>query len=344
MTEGVPEAAVLVTGGTGFVGTALVRQLLALGREVHVLARAGSDRSGLAELGPHWLDGDLLEPASLERAVARFAARAADLGRPAHVVHSAALISYLTRDAELARRVNVEGTRALVEACVRHRIERLCQVSSIVTVGHAADARSSLDEDAPFTGGELGSHYVTTKRAAEELALAAARELEVVVVNPGAIFGRFPALSNTTRFLQRLSRGRVPPFAPPGSLSVVGVEDVAEGIRLALEKGRRARRYLLTESILSLHELLSLAASELGARPPRRTLPPELWRLVVTGSRWVDRVRPLQLTTPQSLRLLGVHYRCESRRARAELGWSPRPFREVLADTVAWMREQGLVS
>jgi len=124
---------------------------------------------------------------------------------------------------------------------------------------------------------------------------------------------------------------------------VVGVDDVAQGIRLALERGTAGRRYLLTESCWRLVDLLRLAADEFGARPPRLVLPPVPWRLLVAASRLLDRLRPLELTTPQSLRLLGIHYRADSTRARRELGWEPKPFREVLSETADWMRGAGLV-
>lgn len=328
-----------MTGASGFVGTALVRRLCGLGSEVHALAR-GSAREGHAV---RWHASDLLDPASVGRAVAAVAARAAERGAQARVVHGAALISYRTRDAEEARRVNVEGTRILLEACRTAGVGRFCLVSSIVTVGCAPDARSTLDESAPFDG-RPRAHYVATKRAAEDLALAAADECDVVVVNPGAIFGPSPRPSNTTRFLQRFVAGALGPFAPPGSLSVVGVEDVAEGIRLALLRGARGRRYLLTESCWTLRELFEVAAEALGRSPPRGTVPPALWLLVTAGAALVDRLRPLELTTPQSLRLLGVHYRGDSARARGELGWEPEPFRDVLSRTVTWMRAEGLIA
>lgn len=333
----------LVTGGTGFLGTALVSHLARLGWEVHVLARPSTSRAPSPGLEPRWHAGDLLERDSVERAVSAVAARGAEGGVPARVVHGAALISYRTRDAERARRVNIEGTRTLLEACRTEGVGRFCLVSSIVTVGHAPDARSVLDEDAAYNGAVLRAHYVTSKRAAEELVLEAAAERDVVVVNPAAIFGPGSRSANTTRFLQRFAAGALGPFAPPGSLSVVGVEDVAEGIRLALLRGARGRRYLLAESCWTLRELFDLAAQVFERRPPRGTVPLPLWRLGVAGAGLVDRLRALELTTPQSLRLLGVHYRGDATRARRELGWEPEPFRSVLARTVAWMRAEGLL-
>ena len=327
---------VLVTGATGFVGAALVRELATLGHPVYALARPSADRTELEGLDLRWQAGDLEDAASIERAVAAVCAA----GERPWIVHSAALISYRTRDARLQRRVNVEGTHAVLDACRRHPIGRLLHVSSVVAVGHAR-ARDVLDEEAPFNGAELGCDYVDTKRAAEELVLAAAGELDVVVVNPGAIFGPNPRGGNSVKFLHKLVRGELGPFAPPGSLSVVGVDDVALGCILALEHGARGRRYLLVESVHSLLELFRLAARLLGVLSPRWTVPPPLWRALVLGTRAADALRPAELFTPQTLRLLGVHFRFHATRAREELGWHPRPFEDVLRETIAYLRQCG---
>ena len=326
---------VLVTGATGFVGSTLARLLAEEGREVHALARAGSDRGPLEDLPLTWHAGDLEDAPSIERAVAAAGAGAA-------VVHSAAVISYRTADRALQERVNVGGTRAVLDACRRAGAGRVVHVSSVVAVGTAPDARGALDEDADWNGASMRCAYADTKRAAEELALGAADELDVVAVLPGAIFGPSPVPSNTTRFLQRIAAGALGPAAPPGSLSVVGVDDAARGIRAALDRGRRGRRYLLTDENLTHRELFERAAAELGSSAPRLTLPRPLWSLVVGGCALVDRLRPLELATPQALRLLGLHFRYDSGRARRELGWSPRPFAEILRETVAWMRGRGL--
>ena len=128
-------------------------------------------------------------------------------------------------------------------------------------------------------------------------------------------------------------------FAPPGSVSGIGVRDVADGIVLALERGLSGRRYLLTDSNLRWQELY-LRAAELNRSSIRsRTLPDPLWRCIAAGGLAIDRFRPLSFATPQALRLLRLHYRFSSKRARSELGWTPRPFDEVLRETVLWLAD-----
>jgi dihydroflavonol-4-reductase len=333
---------VFVTGLTGFIGSALAPALARRGWAVHALARAGSDRGAVGSADVAWHAGELGDSGALERALQ--AARRAAGTAPLDAIHNAALISYRTRDARLHREVNVEGTRRILDALAAAGVRRAVHVSSIVAVGHARSAAESLDEDAPFNSAPLGCDYVDTKRAAEELALAACDRIDLSVVNPGAVFGPSPRPSNSTRFLARIAAGRGPPLAPPGSSAVVGVRDVAEGICLALERGRRGRRYVLVERNLTYLELLRQVAGAFGVRGPLRATPRWLWSLVVLGGRAVDRAVPLELVPPQGLKLLGVHYRFDAARARRELGWAPQPFDDVLSETVESLRRRGLAA
>lgn len=334
------EGPVLLTGATGFVGREAARELARAGAEVHAFVRADSDRTALGRHVAAWHVGDLSDVASIDAAVRLLRHRANALRRPARIVHGAALISYRTRDRALAHELNVEGTRRFLAAALRERIDRFLFVSSVVTVGHSIDG-TTLDETAPFNSASLRVDYVTTKRAAEDLVLAHARELDVVVVNPGAIFGPVGRESNTVRFLQRMASGRGPRLAPPGHLSVVGVADVARGIVSALAVGRRGERYLLVESSSSALELFQRIARELSIPPVRHSVPRGLWSaLVIVASVW-DRFVPMTLATPQALRMLGVKLRFDASKARRELAFDPEPFEQVLRDTIAHLRETG---
>jgi dihydroflavonol-4-reductase len=182
-----------------------------------------------------------------------------------------------------------------------------------------------------------------TKRAAEELVLAAANELDVVVVNPGAVYGPAERRSNTVKFLQHLAAGKRPFAAPPGWIALVGVRDTAEGILLALERGRRGERYLLVERCVPVRELFRLMSEALGVRGVRRTIPRALWPLLVALARVVDRVRPLEIATPQGLAMIGSRLVFDARKAREELGWRPRPIEQVLRETIAVLRERGVL-
>lgn len=324
---------VLVTGGTGFLGSAIARRLAARGDEVHVLARSSSDRSVLEGTPATWHVGDLADDASVRAAVRATAARAAILRRPARVVHCGALISYRTADRAAQEAANVEGTRSVLAASRESGIARVLHTSSVVAVGHGRGTET-LDETIAWNNGPLGVDYATTKRRAEELALAAASELDVVVTNPGAIFGAWRGASNTAKFLRLASAGKGPLVAPPGSIGVLGIDDAAEGCVLALDRGRRGERYVLVERWMSTADLFRLVAKVTGGRRPLATFPQFLWPLVVPVARVLDRVRPLDMTPPQALAMLGVELRFDGRKARAELGWRPAPFEDVLRATV----------
>lgn len=318
---------VFVTGGTGFVGAAFVRRLVERGDEVHVLVRAGE-----APPGTRAHVGDVTVADSVRAAMAE-AARST--GRPLEVVHMAAGISYRRADRAVLERVNVEGTRHVLAAARACGARRFLHVSSVVALGPVATAREAKDDGAELGGLALASAYAATKARAEELARAASDALDVVIASPAVVFGRATRGSNSSHFLRRAVRGGLGPLAPPGSLSVVSLEDTVAGLLLALERGQRGARYLLVESAWRLEELLALACRAAGTRPPRGSVPRPLWNVVVAAARVVDRVRPAQRVTPESLALLGMHFRFEGRRARAELGWKPRPFAEVLQEIVA---------
>ncbi|MFN0007483.1 MAG: NAD-dependent epimerase/dehydratase family protein [Planctomycetota bacterium] len=327
------DGSVLVTGGTGFLGRETVQQLVACGADVHVLARRDSARGPLASLQVTWHEGDLRDAGSIERAFAALARAAQGSDRPPRAIHAAALISYRTRDGDLAREINVEGTRRVIEACRRHGFARLVHVSSVVTIGHCAGP-DPIDETAKFNNGGLGVDYVDTKRAAEDLVLAASSGLDAVVVNPGAIFGPVERSSNTVRLIRRLAAGRPPPFVPPGSVGVLGVRDAASGTLLALQIGRRGERYLLVESNLASAELFRRISRILGMPPVERVLSPWVWRALTRLAVPWDALSPMQLTPPQALTMLGLDLRFDAAKARRELGWRPASFDSVLAETI----------
>jgi len=331
---------VLVTGATGFLGREIVRVLVERGAEVHALARPGSPRGPLNALRVRWHEGDLRDSTEVRRALEAVASRARERGVRANVVHSGALISYRTRDRELARATNVEGTEILVDSAIRTGVGRFLHVSSVVTVGSSRDGRA-VDETREFDLADLGVHYVDTKRAAEEHVLGVSGDLDAVVVNPGAIFGPVERASNTVRTIRRLAEGHPPPFLPPGSVGVVGVADVADGCLRALERGRRGERYLLVESNLSTRELLATIARALGVPAPGRVLPRPAWRVLTEAAYVWDRFFPMQVTPPQALTMLGIDLRFDSGKARRELGWNPRPFEEVIRETIDQLRARG---
>jgi len=332
---------VFVTGGTGFLCSAVCRKLAARGDEVHALARAGSDRSVLDGVAITWHEGDLTDRASLERAVWKVAGRAFALRKPWHLIHGGALISYKAQDRANSVAINVDGTRHVLEAARASGVARVVHVSSVVAVG-ACVGDEVLDETAEFNLQDCGVDYVTTKREAEEIALSMSKDLDLVVVNPGAIFGAVERRSNTARFIQRVAQGKSPLVAPPGTVGVLGVDDAADGTIGALDQGRRGERYLLVESWITSRDLFVKIAHELGQRGPRFVVPKFVWPSLVFGAKVWDKFFPIDMAPPQGLVMLGRNLRFDSSKARRELGWSPRPFDRVLKATIESLRARGL--
>ena len=342
------KAIVLMTGATGFVGAHFLPRMASDDYALAGLVRASSNREHLSGLAIDWHLGDVTDAASVDAATKEVVERGKREGRPIWLVHAAAIISYRTDSGARQTAVNVEGTRHVLAAARRYGVDRLLLVSSVVAVGVAPSDHEAIDEDSPFedvrriTGRPFVSEYMRTKRTAEELVLAA-RDLDVVVVNPGAIFGPAPIPSNTAQLFRRVESSAIGRFAAPGSLSAVGVEDVARGMQLALERGTSGRRYLLTDENLRLLELFRRVLYEVGSARQPISVSPRVWRGLVGGARFVDRVRRLEVVTPTALELLGLHFRFDSSRARHELGWQPEPFSAVLARTAAWLRGLGWV-
>ena len=323
--------AVFVTGATGFLGGRVAAKLRERGKDVHALVRSGPDAAELRRIDVRVHEGDLAHGASVLAALQH--AAGARPGAALDVVHSGAVISYKSRDTELQRRVNVEGTWNVLDAAYKTGVRRIVHVGSVVAVGRRTGVEL-VHEDMRWNAAGLAVDYATTKRAAEDLALLAAREQDVTIVDPGVIFGAGPERTNTVHLLREVARGRRLWFSPPGGMAVVGVDDCAEGICLALERGRRGERCLLVESNFSARELLTLIAAECGARPPGPTAPRLLWSAVARSAALAERRDPDGRVTPQALRMAGADWRADGSKARRELGWSPRPFRDVLRETL----------
>jgi dihydroflavonol-4-reductase len=278
------------------------------------------------------LAGDLLDRDSLVRA----AERLLRLDPSGLVMHSAALISYRTRERERCFEVNQVGTENLLSALSQVGLRRLLLISSVVALGPATTQGEALDEQGDFRGQHLRAAYVHSKRAAQVAAFRwgseAGRDCRAVL--PGAIFG--PGLaSNTARFLDRVRRRGAPLWVPPGTLSPVALADVVEGSFLALERGQAGASYLLVEQARSLLELFTAAAQALGRRPPLGALAAGAWPALVCAARAIDRLWPLGLLAPDALELLGQHFAYDGGRARRELGFQPRPLNAILESALA---------
>ena len=285
---------IFLTGGTGLIGSFVLRGLRARGLAVRALHRGPTPPTGPE--GVEWLQGELGDTSLLA------AALTPDV---THVLHCAGLVSYAPQDEDALLHVNVEGTAAVVDACLRRPGVRLGYVSSVAALGSAAPAQGpadaaptpprQLDETATWDLGARHSAYATSKYLAElEVWRGVAEGLAAVIVNPSIVLGPGDWDRSSTRLLRYAYDEHL--FYTAGQLNFVDVRDVAaQLLRLTLDLPQLpAARYVLSGGSAPLGELLTKVALALGRRPPRVAVPgwaaEVIWRAehlrsVLTGAR-----------------------------------------------------------
>jgi len=326
----------LVTGATGFVGAAVARRLIAAGKSLRFLVRAGSDTRNIDGLPGARAIGDLGDAASLKKA-----ADGCDA-----VFHVAADYRLWVPNPAEIYRINVEGSVALVRAATAAGARRIVYCSSVAVLGINKDGTPS-DEDTPVALADMIGHYKRSKFLAEEAVrkLVAAEKAPVVIVNPSTPVGpRDVRPTPTGRLIRDAALGKMPAYVDTG-LNIVHVDDVAEGHLLAFEKGRVGERYILGGDDMPLREILAVIAAAAGRKPPSVRLPRRaLYPLAVGVEAWARFVSKKEpLFTVDGLRMAAKLMYFSSAKAKRELGYAPRPGRDALVDAVRWMREVGLV-
>jgi dihydroflavonol-4-reductase len=322
----------LVTGATGFVGSAVARALLRQGFPVRVLARPNSDRRNLASLPVEIAEGTMEDAGSLARAV--------DGCR--YLYHVAADYRIWVRDPAPMFRANVEGTRDLLNAALAAGIERVVYTSSVATLGLVPGG--SADEETPSSFDDMIGPYKQSKFAAEEVVreLVWERGLPVVIVNPSTPVGPGDIKPTPTgRLIVEAARGQMPAFVDTG-LNIVHVDDVAEGHLAAAEKGLIGDRYILGGENLTLAEILAEVAAAVGRRPPRLRVPHSALLPVAFGAELAARISGREpFVTLDGVRMSRKKMYFSSEKALRDFGYTPRPARRAIADAVSWFRENG---
>lgn len=322
-----------VTGGTGFIGGAVVRRLLEAGHEVKVLVRPEADTRQLDGLPVELVEGDLRDRASLRKGMTGCG----------WVFHVAALYSYWGYHWSDFYQVNVEGTRRLLEVAQGEGVQRVVYTSSIAALGVHKDG-SAATEDTPGTLADRIGPYQRSKFLAEEIAHAFTRQgLPVVIVNPSSPVGIGDHKPTPTgQIIVDFLKGRLFGYVDTG-LNIVDVEDVATGHLLAAERGRVGERYILGGENLTLKQILDLLA-EVSGRPPVRLRIPhwvaQCWAYVdVTLARLNPKRTPA--ATPDKVRLSRRYEFFNPGKAVRELGLPQTPARVALRKAVEWYRAHG---
>lgn len=327
---------VLVTGATGFVGSAVARRLIAAGEHVRVLVRPGSDRQNLDGVQVEPVEGDLCDPGSLARA----------LGGCRALFHTAADYRLWTRHPEALYRTNVQGTETLMHAAAEAGLERIVYTSSVATLGTATGGEPA-DEDTPVSLADMIGAYKRSKYLAEEAVRRMAREdgLPAVIVNPSTPVGpRDIKPTPTGRMIVQAARGRMPAVVDTG-LNIVHVDDVAEGHLLAYAHGRPGERYVLGGEDKPLMDIVREVAEIAGARPPRLSLPhAAVMPIAYAAEAWARLSGREPFATVDSVRMARKWMYFSSAKAKRELGYHARPAVEAERDAVEWFRAHGYLN
>ncbi len=321
-----------VTGGTGFIGSVLVARLAERGDRVRVLARPGSDVTPFAHFANvEIVPGDLHDGASLRRLCA---------GADA-LFHLAAHVSFWRGSIAEQERVNVEGTRFVMDAARLSGVGRIVYTSSVAAIGLPAHDGVPATESNPFSGGEYA--YFRTKHAAERAAFDAASEhgLDVVAVNPGTVFGGgiSKRVTGSQKIIGMIDGGLR--AYPPGAYCACDVDDVVAGHLAAFEKGARGERYILGGHNIALRDVFGEIARQLGRPEPWIAIPsPLLLAAGLLGEARALFTGRAPTVTWDYARLGSMRLAYSSEKAIHGLGYEVTPWPETVAKGIRSHRER----
>lgn len=327
---------VLVTGASGFVGVNLIPYLIKQGLEVRALVRNPDKAKELSRITNKSLElfkGDINDAASLENATQNIDS----------VFHLAGVVGYSKTQREEMERVNVLGTKNIIESCIKNKIRRLLHFSSVAAVG-ANDRPQPLNENSKYDISKYNLGYFETKKKAEDLVFQSVKEdgLDAVIVNPSTIYGYADALKGSRKMQVKVAKGQFP-FYPPGGVNVVAVEDVAQATFSAWKKGRTGERYILSGENLYIKDVFSIIAEESGVAAPRIGLSKNV---LLTLGKLGDFLEKINLRGPinsENARTSVLFHWFDCSKAKKELDFNPRPAREAIKNSVQWMRENEII-
>jgi dihydroflavonol-4-reductase len=317
----------LVTGATGHIGNVLTRKLLKKGERVRALIWRGEDTSPIEGLDIEKIEGDVLEPDCLKEAFK-------DVDT---VFHLAGIISIMPGENSLVRRVNVEGTRNILEAAKEAGVKRLIYTSSIHAIQRAPHG-ITIDESLPFDlNNPYGAYDSSKAEASMEVLKAVDEGLDAVIVCPTGVIGPYDFRRSELGEVLRGAASAKPMFYIEGAYDFVDVRDVVEGLLKAREKGRKGESYLLSGHKVTVVDLIEAVRTATGKNFMKIKIPLSLAEFVARFTpRYYLLTKLKPRITPYSVEVLQSNSDISHAKATRELGYQPRPLGETVADTVKW--------
>ncbi len=321
---------ILVTGSTGHIGNVVIRELLVRGKKVRAFVLRGEDLSPLKDLDVEIVEGDILDPASLEKAM-----KGVNL-----VYHLAGMISILPGQFELMRRVNVDGTKNILAACKKMGVKRMVYTSSIHALRRIPDGKM-IDEKVDFDPDNRMGDYDRTKAEASLTVLEAAHEgMDAVIVCPTGVIGPYDYKKSEMGALILEWTKRKPSIIIDGCYDFVDVRDVARGHVLAGERGKRGEVYILSGERIRLTQLMEMVFENTTRPNPSFKLPFNLAKFfTIFTPVYYKLTKSKARLTRYALETVVSNSHFSNEKAKRDLGYTPRSIHITISDTIRWFME-----
>ncbi len=323
---------ILVTGADGLLGNNLVRELLSRNHEVNVILLPNSPTQSLEKLNINRFYGNILKPQDIEKAIQGCDA----------VIHAAANTNIWPSRSEMIRRVNVEGTQNIIDACLKAKIKRLVYIGTANSFGFGSKEKPG-NEQLPYQSAKYGLDYMDSKLEAQRIILKAVKEqgLPAITVNPTFMLGPYDTKPSAGALILAIYEQKVPGFAP-GGRNYVSVKDAAIAMANGLTKGKIGESYIVGNINLSYQEMFTLVAKIVNVKPPKIKIPSLFIKIYgMIGSAYGNLLKKAPTVSyPMAQISCDEHY-FNPQKARDELGLPQTDIETAILESFTWLKENG---
>lgn len=327
----------LVTGAAGFLGSNICRLLSASGKRVRALVLNGDPAEKYMPKGIEIVHGDLLDIESLERFFTT------DEDDEVYVIHCASIVWVKVEANPKVHAVNVDGTANIIDQCLKHRVKKLVYISSIGAISELPKGQKIKETTHFWPNDGLIGYYSETKAEATQLVMDAMEqhpELDASVIHPSGICGPYDyAFGSVTSMVRDFVQGKMK-MGIEGTFNSVDVRDLAEGVIAACKKGRRGECYIMSNEVVTMHDMFNLMNESAGLNNRFYVLSKELAHIGVRILALISKFTGKEpLLSDFNIYMLNRNNEFDCSKAERELGFHARPFSESIRDTVIWLDE-----